>query len=146
MIGFAFDDGGRAAAGYKGRTGDCVIRAIAIATGQEYKAVYKQFAALNKTRYGKATGRDGVSPKDFVPALKELGFERVPNRRGKPLLTFAEAYEEYGDCLVSTTRHLAAIVDGHLRDTGDHRMYWWEGELRERKARTIYRKVRVARQ
>ena len=30
---YAFDDGGRAPAGYKGTTGDCVCRAIAIATG-----------------------------------------------------------------------------------------------------------------
>ncbi len=29
---FLCDDGGRAAAGYKGRAADCVVRAIAIAT------------------------------------------------------------------------------------------------------------------
>ena len=31
---FVFHDGGRAAAGYKGMTGDCVTRSIAIATGK----------------------------------------------------------------------------------------------------------------
>ena len=141
MIGFEYDDGGRIAAGYKGHTGDCVIRAIAIATGQEYKPLYKRFAALNKVRYGKATGRDGVSSKDYVPVLEELGFARVQNRRGKPLLTFTEAYKQYGNCIVSTTKHIAAIIDGNLRDTYDHRQYEWEGETRDRKARTIYRKV-----
>lgn len=30
---FVYDDGGRSAAGFKGKTGDCVTRAIAIATG-----------------------------------------------------------------------------------------------------------------
>lgn len=30
---FVRDDGGRAAAGYSGTAGDCVVRAIAIATG-----------------------------------------------------------------------------------------------------------------
>ena len=31
MTSFTFNDGGRAEAGYKGRTGDCVTRAVAIA-------------------------------------------------------------------------------------------------------------------
>ena len=31
---FVVDDGGRADAGYKGQTGDCVCRSIAIATGK----------------------------------------------------------------------------------------------------------------
>lgn len=35
-----FNDGGRAAAGYKGSTGDCVVRSIAIATGRPYQEIY----------------------------------------------------------------------------------------------------------
>lgn len=35
------NDGGRKAAGYKGITGDCVCRAIAIGTGQPYQTVYE---------------------------------------------------------------------------------------------------------
>ena len=42
---FVFHDGGRAAAGYKGMTGDCVTRSIAIATGKTYQEVYD---ALNQ--------------------------------------------------------------------------------------------------
>lgn len=41
---FQFDDGGRAQAGYKGSTGDCVTRAIAIATGKPYSEVYDAIA------------------------------------------------------------------------------------------------------
>jgi hypothetical protein len=33
---FVFNDGGRAAAGYKGLAGDCLIRSIAILTGKPY--------------------------------------------------------------------------------------------------------------
>ena len=36
---YIHDDGGRVAAGYKGKTGDCVTRAIAIATGKPYQEV-----------------------------------------------------------------------------------------------------------
>ena len=35
-----FNDGGRAAAGYEGQAGDCVVRSIAIATGMPYQKVY----------------------------------------------------------------------------------------------------------
>jgi hypothetical protein len=37
---FQYDDGGRAAAGYKGKAGDCTCRAISIATGLPYQHVY----------------------------------------------------------------------------------------------------------
>lgn len=37
---FIYDDGGRAEAGYKGHTGDCVVRAVAIATQLPYQDVY----------------------------------------------------------------------------------------------------------
>jgi hypothetical protein len=41
---FQHNDGGRAAAGFAGESGDCVCRAIAIASGLPYTDVYK---ALN---------------------------------------------------------------------------------------------------
>ena len=40
MPNWKFDDGGRTKAGYKGFAGDCVCRAIAIATGIPYRDVY----------------------------------------------------------------------------------------------------------
>ena len=40
MPNWKLDDGGRAKAGYKGLAGDCVCRAIAIATGTPYGDVY----------------------------------------------------------------------------------------------------------
>lgn len=40
MMDWVFDDGGRAAAGFKGQTGDCVTRALAIALGRDYREVY----------------------------------------------------------------------------------------------------------
>ena len=41
-------DGGRANAGYKGSTGDCVIRAIAVATSKDYKDVYNDIFESQK--------------------------------------------------------------------------------------------------
>ena len=45
---FIFHDGGRAAAGYKGKTGDCVTRSITIATERTYQEVYDHSTGLHK--------------------------------------------------------------------------------------------------
>jgi hypothetical protein len=37
---FVYNDGGRATAGYRGKTGDCACRSISIATGIPYQTVY----------------------------------------------------------------------------------------------------------
>ena len=64
MINFAYDDGGRAAAGFKGTTGDCVVRAISIALQAEdyassaatYREVYDEMAAAMKQHGYAASG------------------------------------------------------------------------------------------
>jgi hypothetical protein len=63
MIGFELDDGGRAAAGFRGSAGDCVTRAVAIATGRPYRQVYDDLAEL-ALAYGRRrrSARDGVAP------------------------------------------------------------------------------------
>jgi hypothetical protein len=50
---FLYDDGGRAAAGFRGKAGDCVTRAIAIAMRQPYREIYDAMAALNDDYYGR---------------------------------------------------------------------------------------------
>ena len=42
------NDGGRTAAGFKGKTGDCVVRSIAIATNLPYKKYIEIFIKLMK--------------------------------------------------------------------------------------------------
>lgn len=44
---FVYDDGGRAAAGFKGKkVGDCICRAVAIATGKPYRDVHNELTAI----------------------------------------------------------------------------------------------------
>jgi hypothetical protein len=53
-----YSDGGRAAAGYKGRAGDCVVRAIAIAAQKPYQEVYyaiNAFALAERVRRGRSS-------------------------------------------------------------------------------------------
>jgi hypothetical protein len=53
---FVYDDGGRAAAGYTGRAGDCVVRAIAIAV---YDAI-NAFALAERVRRGRRSSLAAV--------------------------------------------------------------------------------------
>jgi hypothetical protein len=41
---FVFDDGGRAASGFRGQADDCVVRAVAIASALPYAEVYQAIA------------------------------------------------------------------------------------------------------
>ena len=142
MIGFQKDDGGRRDAGFKGDTGDCVTRAIAILTGEPYKDVYRYCSELHGKRYGKKTARNGMHKADTTKACEHFGLRKIKLGRG-PKLTFSEAYEDYGNCIVTTTGHVAAIVDGNLRDNNDIRQYTMQfddgsREVRERKAMSIW--------
>ena len=130
MIGYAYDDGGRRDAGYKGDAGDCVARAFAIAlsessglpAGDAYKLVYKMMADGNQKRKGVRSARNGVHRSVYDKVAAALGFVKVKLPRG-PRPTYTEAYETHGDCVVSTTKHMAAITRGCLRDTFDGRTY-----------------------
>ena len=84
MADYVHDDGGRFASGRKGHAGDCVTRAIAIASGVPYDDVYKALADGNATqRATKCTpkrarsARSGVNVKRkwFKDYMASLGFE-----------------------------------------------------------------------
>lgn len=143
MIGYVPDDGGRKAAGYSGKAGDCVARALAIVLDarDEYRALYRELAdgeaAIGKPR----SARNGVSKKVYPKVFARHGLAKVKlPSGGRP--TYSEAYERYGDCIVSTARHVAAITGGALRDTFDGRTYEWRDEgTRERKAMSVWVKA-----
>ena len=153
MIAYRYDDGGRAAAGFRGKTGDCVVRAIAICAGEDYPSVYETMAEHMKANGYAASGNAYATRerKRKTPRRRgELSARRVQDRVleaygfGKARLpagerpTFTEAHRRYGDCIVGTTKHLAAIVNGALRDTFDGRIYQWDFETRERKAQSVW--------
>lgn len=127
VIAFLEDDGGRARAGYKGHAGDCVVRAIAIATQQGYQAVYDELFQLNKlTRSGKrgdsTTPRDGNTSKKTIRKYMEgLGWVWTPTMGIGTGCTIHLSASELppGRLVVSLSKHLAAVVDGVLHDTHD---------------------------
>lgn len=123
-------DGGRQAAGYKGDAGDCVARAIAIATGLDYQRVYMDLAAGNGSERrspGKAkrstSARNGINTtrKWFKVYMDELGFDWVPCMGIGTGCTVHLCAEELppGRLVVMLSRHSAAVIDGVLYDTYD---------------------------
>jgi hypothetical protein len=132
---FHYNDGGRSDAGYKGLTGDCVTRAIAIATGLPYQRVYDDLKECNRKfaeskarcRVAKAIRKRGNSPrlgvnrKIYEPYLISLGFEWISIMGiGKGCTVHVRPDElPKGRLVLSLSRHLTAYVDGILHDTYD---------------------------
>ena len=83
---YVYSDGGRGAAGYKGATGDCVVRAVSIASGKHYEDVYKclsegmksQRSSKHKKRSASARNGVSVTRKWFKDLMREWGFVWVP--------------------------------------------------------------------
>lgn len=127
---FIFNDGGRSAAGYKGHTGDCVCRAVCIATGLPYQQVYDALANGNATqRKSKRNPKRGktaahginVRRKWFQDYMKSIGFEWKPTmligQGCKVHLTDGEL--PMGRLVVSVSKHYTAVIDGVINDTHD---------------------------
>lgn len=124
---FQFNDGGRKEAGYLGYTGDCVCRAIAIATGLPYQTVYdgiNQTATIERTskrRRGKSHARTGVYKGTTHRYMVGLGWKWTPTMfigSGCKVHLRAEELPK-GRLVVSLSKHLAAVIDGVLHDLSD---------------------------
>jgi len=130
-----FNDGGRKAAGYVGEAGDCVTRAIAIATGKPYQEVYdalhvrtKLFGITRRGRVAKLikqgkrrSPRNGVFKDISRPYLAGLGWTWVPTMQiGSGCKVHLRADElPGGRLIVKVSRHLVAVIDGVIHDTYD---------------------------
>jgi hypothetical protein len=120
------DDGGRAAAGFKGQTRDCVARAIAIATEQEYMAVYNALAdtagQMRQTKLVRISSpRMGVARPVYERYLAGLGWTFVATMGiGTGCQVHLRADElPAGRIIARCSKHLVAVVDGVAHDTHD---------------------------
>tara|TARA_R100001509_G_scaffold153492_1_gene114408 strand:+ start:442 stop:939 length:498 start_codon:yes stop_codon:yes gene_type:complete len=129
---FKYNDGGRELAGYKGKAGDCVTRAIAIATGKPYQEVYddlaqwaKDYSLTRNDRVAKRIRRKGTSPRNGVNKqvyrayLQSLGWEWVTcNEIGQSKKVHLDASElPKGRIICKCSRHLTTMIDGVINDT-----------------------------
>lgn len=125
---FQFDDGGRAAAGYKGQTGDCVTRSIAIVTGLPYQEVYDlvnehaQGERRGRRKKGVSRARTGVYKRTIHKVMERLGFIWKPTMAigtGCTMHLRRDELPAHSRMIVSVSRHLTAVIDGVIHDTHD---------------------------
>ena len=122
---FHYDDGGRQVAGYKGLTGDCAVRSIAIATGRPYQEVYDGINSLAKLeRTGKrkkkrSNANNGVYRITSQKYIESLGWKWVPTM-GIGMgcrLHLRKGELPAGRLIVKVSKHLTAVIDGVIHDT-----------------------------
>lgn len=120
---WVFDDGGRAEAGYKGFAGDCVCRAVAIASRLTYAEVYKALAsgAGNERLSRGASARNGIATgrKWFKDYMLDLGFVWTPTMQiGQGCKVHLVAEElPAGRLVVRVSKHYTTVIDGVIHDT-----------------------------
>jgi hypothetical protein len=127
LLKFQFNDGGREAAGYKGKTGDCVVRSVAITTGLPYQQVYDSVNNLagrertGKQKRGKSNARTGVYKGTTRKLIESLGWRWTPTMEiGSGCTVHLRADElPKGRLIVSVSGHLTAVIDGVIHDTHD---------------------------
>lgn len=127
-LSFVYDDGGRSSAGFKGDTGDCVTRAISIASGLSYRFVYDKINEITKSgrqtkNKKRSSARTGVNKSIYRPLLKELGFEWVScmNIGEGCKVHLRDGELPSGRLIARVSKHLTAVIDGEIRDTHDPR-------------------------
>jgi len=131
---FMYNDGGREDAGYKGSAGDCVVRAISIATGKPYQEVYDKlkdanltFAYTKRCRVARkllkrgSTPRNGNYKKVYRKYLEALGWKWTPTMFiGSGCKVHLKKDElPGGKLIVNVSKHITAVVDGVINDTFD---------------------------
>lgn len=121
-----FNDGGRSRTGFKGQTGDCVCRAIAIATGQDYGVVYEalieQKEGLRQTRRVKGSHpRTGVNKRVYDAYLKKLGWKWTACMQIGSGCKVHLIHNELpsGTIIARVSKHVVCVIDGVLQDIYD---------------------------
>lgn len=112
---FIYNDGGRSKY-FKGSARDCVTRAIAIATNEDYKVVYQKIKKIIKQ-----TPRNGIPKKDTKKIMESFGFNWVPLMSiGSGCQTHLNTEElPKGTIICQVSGHVVCVKDGIIYDTFD---------------------------
>ena len=124
---YEYNDGGRKAAGYKGETGDCGCRALAIALDIPYQEAYDMCLEeckrdrITKRKRTKSHPRTGVFAATFHRIMDNVGWEWVATMGiGTGCKVHLKDGElPMGRIITRVSSHYAAVEDGVLHDTRD---------------------------
>jgi len=110
---YKYNDGGRSKYYALKNVGDCVIRAIAIATERDYKEVVEDTWEFSK-KYGCPINWKEV----YVPYLESIGWEKVSSPKFKGRKAIAKDLPK-GRYIMTQANHLSACIDNVPHDTWD---------------------------
>ena len=97
----------------KNKIGDCVIRAVAKATGKEWEEVYKDLCAIGLEQHRMPNDKEV-----YTAYLTKMGWKKMPMpRNGRKRMTIKQfSQEQKGVYIISIARHLTVIDNGTLYD------------------------------
>jgi len=124
---FVYSDGGRKDAGFKGKAGDCAVRAICNATGKDYQEVYNKINLLakderiTKRKRSRSSSREGVYKETVDKYLKSIGWKWITCMRiGQGIKVHVREGElPKGNSILRLSKHFSCSKDGVLYDTYD---------------------------
>lgn len=113
---FVYNDGGRSQYFSATHVGDCVVRAIAIASQRDYKEVYDYISKVQGY-----TPRNGTRKKCIRKVAEHFGGRWVPTMSiGSGCKVHLRADElPKGRIVCSCSGHDVAVIDGVINDTYD---------------------------
>lgn len=124
-----YDDGGRNKYFEAEGVGDCVTRAITIATGKDYKEVYDEIKRRSKLETNtqlkhhrgakRSSARNGVFKETWKDYLKDLGWKQHSTCEfGKGVSChLVEDELPMGTLIVQVSKHLVCVKDRVIYDT-----------------------------
>lgn len=151
---FEYSDGGRSKYFKASHVGDCVTRAIANATGIDYKVIYDRLKELAKKEsvkhhrgHKQSSVRDGVFKETWKKYLDEIGWKHIITAKiGQSEKVHLNENELPTNqiMIVQVSKHLTCIKNGVIYDTydcsrdGDRMVYgYWiapsDEEVKEKK-------------
>lgn len=114
---FNYNDGGRSKYFKADHVGDCVCRAIAIATNKDYKEVYDTIKKVTKEN-----PRNGISKRGCKKICEHYGAKWVATMKigsGCKVHLTEEEMPKKGRLVCSVSKHYTCIIDGVINDTYD---------------------------
>lgn len=134
---FVYNDGGRSRYYRAESVGDCVTRAIAIATRTDYKEVYDSINKLAKAERVGSKKRHISSSRNGVYKITERKYLESIGWSYKPLMKIGSSEHYYltesdletlgledGRYILQIRRHLTAVIDGVINDTFNPSEYY----------------------
>jgi len=126
-VNYIYNDGGRQKAGFKGITGDCGTRALAICLNLPYKEVYnkiQEFCKLekpSKRRRGISSPRTGIHTHTFHKIAEFYGLKwKATMTIGSGCTTHLKSLElPKGRIIARVSRHYVAVINGQINDIYD---------------------------